>query len=127
MPASAIGLYHIRDASWRPAYRAVVNKLVAKHGGRYVARTTNPSEVLEGAAPDVTNITMIEFPSMERARAWYDDPEYTPMKRLRQAGSYRQRSVPGTLEDALPQAMLLFLSMHDKPQHGDSNGEYYEQ
>jgi hypothetical protein len=25
-----------------------------------------PGEVLEGAAPDVTNITMIEFPSMER-------------------------------------------------------------
>jgi uncharacterized protein (DUF1330 family) len=43
--------------------------------------------VLEGAAPDVTNITMIEFPSMERARAWYNDPEYAPMKRLRQAGS----------------------------------------
>jgi uncharacterized protein (DUF1330 family) len=24
---------------------------------------------------------------MERARAWYNDPEYAPMKRLRQAGS----------------------------------------
>jgi uncharacterized protein (DUF1330 family) len=64
-----------------------VDKLVAKHGGRYVARTTNPWEVLEGAASDITNITMIEFPSMEHARAWYNDPEYAPMKRLRQAGS----------------------------------------
>jgi uncharacterized protein (DUF1330 family) len=87
MPAFAIGLYNIRDASWRRAYREVVDKLVAKHGGRYVARTTNPWEVLEGAAADVTNITMIEFPSMERARAWYNDPEYAPMKQLRQAGS----------------------------------------
>ena len=66
MPAFAIGLYNIREASRRPTYRAVVDKLVAKHGGRYVARATNPWEVLEGAAPDVTNITMIEFPSMER-------------------------------------------------------------
>jgi uncharacterized protein (DUF1330 family) len=87
MPAFAIGLYNIRDVSWRPAYREVVDKLVAKHGGRYVARTTNPWEVLEGAAPDVTHVTMIEFPSMEHARAWYNDPEYAPMKRLRQAGS----------------------------------------
>jgi hypothetical protein len=30
MPAFAIGLYNIRDASWRPAYREVVDKLVAK-------------------------------------------------------------------------------------------------
>jgi uncharacterized protein (DUF1330 family) len=87
MPAFAIGLYNIRDVSWRPAYRAVVDKLVAKHGGRYVARTTCPWEVLEGPAPDITNITMIEFPSMEHARAWYNDPEYAPMKRLRQDGS----------------------------------------
>jgi uncharacterized protein (DUF1330 family) len=27
------------------------------------------------------------FPSMDHARAWYNDPEYAPMKRLRQAGS----------------------------------------
>jgi uncharacterized protein (DUF1330 family) len=87
MSAFAIGLYNIRDVSWRPAYREVVDTLVAKHGGRYVARTTNPWEVLEGAAPDVTNITMIEFPSMEHARAWYNDPDSLPMRRLRQAGS----------------------------------------
>jgi uncharacterized protein (DUF1330 family) len=67
--------------------REIVDRLVAKHGGRYVARTTNPWEVLEGVAPDVTHITMIAFPSTNHARAWYNDPEYAPMKRLRQAGS----------------------------------------
>jgi uncharacterized protein (DUF1330 family) len=87
MPAFAIGLYNIWDASWRPTYRATVDKLVAKHGGRYVARTTCPWAVLEGTAPDITNITMIEFPSIEEARAWYNDPDYAPMKQLRQAGS----------------------------------------
>jgi uncharacterized protein (DUF1330 family) len=60
---------------------------VAKHGGRYVVRTSCPWEVLEGSAPHKTNITMIEFPSMEHARAWYTDPEYAPMKELRQTGS----------------------------------------
>jgi uncharacterized protein (DUF1330 family) len=87
MRAFAIGLYTIRDVSWRSAYREVVDSLVAKYGGQYVARTTSPWEVLEGVAHDITNITMIEFPSMEHARAWYNDPEYAPMKRLRQGGS----------------------------------------
>ena len=55
--------------------------------GGNVARTSSPREILEGTAPDVTNITMIEFPSMAHARAWYADPEYAPMKELRQADS----------------------------------------
>ena len=87
MPAFAIGLYDIWDLSWRTTYRETVDKLVAKHGGRYVVRTSCPWEVLEGSAPDMTNITMIEFPSMELARAWYTDPEYAPMRELRQTGS----------------------------------------
>jgi uncharacterized protein (DUF1330 family) len=87
MPAFAIGLYNIWDLSWRPKYREAVDRLVAKHGGRYVARTSSRWEVLEGTVPDTTNVTMIEFPSMEHARTWYTDPEYEPMKKLRQAGS----------------------------------------
>jgi uncharacterized protein (DUF1330 family) len=87
MPAFAIGLYDIWDLSWRPTYRASVDKLVAKHGGRYVVRTSCPWEVLEGSVPNTTNITMIEFPSMEHARTWYSDPEYAPMRELRQKGS----------------------------------------
>ena len=87
VPAFVIGLYDIWDLSWRPTYRESVDKLVAKHGGRYVVRTSSPWEVLEGSVPALTNITMIEFPSMEHARAWYTDPEYAPMRELRQAGS----------------------------------------
>src|SRR4029453_12601570 len=87
MRAFSIGLYSMRDTSWRPAYREVVDKLVAKHEGCYVARTTNPWEGLEGAAPDIPNITYNGFPPIEHPRAWYNDPDYAPMKPLRQAGS----------------------------------------
>lgn len=31
--------------------------------------------------------TILEFPSMEKARAWHNDPEYAQLIRLRQAGS----------------------------------------
>jgi uncharacterized protein (DUF1330 family) len=87
MAAYAVGLYNISDPSWRPRYREVVGQLVAKHGGRYIVRSSDPWEILEGTPPQITGLTIIEFPSMEQARAWYNDPEYAPMIRLRQTGS----------------------------------------
>jgi uncharacterized protein (DUF1330 family) len=30
---------------------------------------------------------IVEFPSMEHAQAWYDDPAHTPLKKLRQGGA----------------------------------------
>ena len=35
----------------------------------------------------MTGLTIIEFATMEQARAWYNDPEYAPLIRLRQRGS----------------------------------------
>jgi len=32
-------------------------------------------------------MVVLEFPSMEHARAWYRDLEYAPLIRLRQSGS----------------------------------------
>jgi uncharacterized protein (DUF1330 family) len=32
-------------------------------------------------------MVMIEFPSMENARAWYNDPDYRSLIKLRQSGS----------------------------------------
>jgi uncharacterized protein (DUF1330 family) len=43
--------------------------------------------MMEGIQPDITGVTLIEFPSMEAAKAWHDDPEYQPYIQLRQAGS----------------------------------------
>jgi uncharacterized protein (DUF1330 family) len=89
MAAYAVGLYNMQDRSWLPAYKETVTELIAKHGGRYIARASNcPWEVLEGRQPSITGITIIEFPSMEHARAWHNDPEYAPFIKLRQAGSH---------------------------------------
>ena len=67
MSAFAIGMSDIWDEGWREAYR--------------------DREVLEGQAPCRTGVVMIEFPSMEDARAWYNEPEYAPLKKLRQTGA----------------------------------------
>src|SRR5687767_15151821 len=88
MPAYAVGLYNMQDRSWLPTYQEKVTALIAKHGGRYIARASKcPWMVLEGKDYPITGITIIEFPSMEHAKAWHRDPEYAPFIKLRQAGS----------------------------------------
>jgi uncharacterized protein (DUF1330 family) len=87
MAAYAVGLYNIWDASWRSTYRENIGALVAKHGGKYLVKSSDPWEALEGPPPQITGPTIIEFPSMEKARAWYNDPEYAPMIRLRESGA----------------------------------------
>lgn len=86
MAAYAIGRLQVRDASWREQYRAKVPALVAKHGGRYLVRG-GAMETLEGNAPLPDGMVVVEFPSMEKARAFYNDPEYAPLIKLRQGGS----------------------------------------
>lgn len=51
-------------------------------------------EVLEG--PDCDGVSMVEFPTVEAARSWYDSPEYTAARAFRrQAGDYRVLLVEG--------------------------------
>lgn len=71
---------------WIPGYIAAVGALVTKHGGKYLARTTN-HERLEGEGEDVGLRVIIEWPSMEAGRAFMSDPEYVPHLNARTAGS----------------------------------------
>jgi len=86
MPAYAIGRLKMNDPSWRSEYGPKTGALVQKHGGRYLVRG-GKSERLEGNTPVPDAIVVLEFPSMERAKAWYNDPEYAPLIKLRQTGS----------------------------------------
>jgi uncharacterized protein (DUF1330 family) len=54
---------------------------IAKHGGHLLARSSDP-EVLEGEAFR-GRLVIIEFPSMEAARAFYYSPEYQQAKAIR--------------------------------------------
>ncbi|MGH7966669.1 MAG: DUF1330 domain-containing protein [Candidatus Binatia bacterium] len=86
MAAYVIGRLQVRDASWREQYRAKVSTIVEKHGGRYLVRG-GAMETLEGNASLPTGIVVVEFLSVEKARAFYNDPEYAPLIKLRQGGS----------------------------------------
>lgn len=89
MTAYAVGLYNMYQRDWIRTYREPVTALIAEHGGKYLVRaSTCRWEILEGNPPDITGLTLIEFPSMEAARAWYRDPDYQPFIKLRRAGSH---------------------------------------
>jgi uncharacterized protein (DUF1330 family) len=86
MAAYAIGRLEMRDPSWRAGYGPKAAELVAKHGGRYLARG-GAMERLEGQGALPSSIVILEFPSMAQAKAWYNDPAYAPLIKLRQSGS----------------------------------------
>ena len=64
MAAYLIAQVKVTNDAWIPEYAAKVHDLAAKHGGKYLSRSANVTQ-LEGDAPDVDVIALIEFPSVE--------------------------------------------------------------
>jgi uncharacterized protein (DUF1330 family) len=83
MPAYVIVNVTVRDPARYEEYKRLATPTVSAYGGRYVARG-GPVEVREGGwAP--SRLVILEFPTVERARAWWDSPEYAPAKAVRQS------------------------------------------
>jgi uncharacterized protein (DUF1330 family) len=88
MAAYVIGAGTVSDPAGFGEYQQKVGEVIARYGGRFVAG--GPAEAVEGEfRPD--GVAIIEFPSMEQARAWYDAADYQDLKSL------RQRSARSTL------------------------------
>jgi uncharacterized protein (DUF1330 family) len=62
-------------------YRANVDATIQQYGGRFLAR--GPADVREGDDRQ-PRLVIIEFPSVDRARTWYESSEYRPLRDLRQ-------------------------------------------
>ena len=72
----------VLDAAGFEQYRQQVPGTIAAHGGRYLVRG-GATEVLEGAwTPQ--RCVILEFPDMQRFRAWWESPEYLPLRHLRE-------------------------------------------
>jgi uncharacterized protein (DUF1330 family) len=85
MPAYVLADIEVRDPERYEKYKALAPPVIAAHGGRYLARGGR-TELLEGSwAPERTVI--LEFPSLEKAKAWWDSLEYAEAKALRQASA----------------------------------------
>lgn len=77
------------NEDWIADYIGPANALVAKHGGKYLARTSSHQQ-LEGGISEAALRIVIEWPSAEAAKAFMADPEYVPHRKARTAGSNSQ-------------------------------------
>ena len=73
-----------RDTAFGEEYRPRTDALIEKHGGKMLIRG-NSIRPLEGGGRPPLSVVIIEFPSVEQAEAWHNDPDYAPLKKLRQA------------------------------------------
>jgi uncharacterized protein (DUF1330 family) len=75
----------ITDADQYESYKQLVPATLQKYGGRFIVRG-GKTENLEGAWLP-RRLVILEFPSVEQAKAWYNSPEYDKPKARRQASA----------------------------------------
>ena len=91
MPAYVVVEVEVLDPQRYENYKPMVPPSIMPFGGRFLARG-GKVESLEGAwSPK--RFVILEFPSVERAKAWWSSPEYAEAKALRQATSRTQMIV----------------------------------
>lgn len=82
MPAYLVVDTKIDDADAYEDYKLRARPLAEKHGGVYRARG-GALDILESDLWTPTRLVIIEFPSMDHARAFAHDPDYEPVKAIR--------------------------------------------
>lgn len=97
-----IGRVDVTDEEVYRAYLAANGAAFARYGARYVVRG-GPFDAPEGT-PRQRNV-VIEFPSLDAAKACYHSPEYQAAKALR---------------DPVATGELVIIGGFDGPQPGDS-------
>ena len=94
MAAYIIGLLRSapRGIAWVKEYIPKTAALVAKHDGKALigGKSTPRLLALEGAVEPPLAVVVLEFPSLKEAQAWHADPDYAPLKQLRQANADMQ-------------------------------------
>jgi uncharacterized protein (DUF1330 family) len=85
-----MSVYVIADVRWRDPdarqeYAKHAGSIVAHFGGRYLVGGGQP-EPLEGGW-ELSGISLIEFPTREDARHWYDSAQYRPLRSARLVGA----------------------------------------
>lgn len=91
MSAYIVVQVDVKDPVRYEDYKRLVPESLAKYGGRFVVRGGR-AETLEGTwSPQ--RFVMVEFPDLERAKAWWASADYAEAKALRQATSHTEMIV----------------------------------
>jgi uncharacterized protein (DUF1330 family) len=81
MAAYLIADVNVKDPVAYQEYLKAVPPTIEKYGGKYLVRGGR-HETLEGDWKP-TRLVILEFPSMDQLRRWYDCGEYGPVKAIR--------------------------------------------
>lgn len=82
MPAYVIGQLEIHSPDAYQAYLDGFMPSFLRHGGKLLATSKAETEILEGSWAKPRTVIM-RFPSVEDAKAWYDDPDYKELAKIR--------------------------------------------
>lgn len=85
MPAYVIADVDVHDPDRYADYRGESTATVAEHGGRWLVRG-GAVETMEGDWQP-GRVVVIEFPTMEAARGWWDSERYEAAKAIRRSAS----------------------------------------
>jgi uncharacterized protein (DUF1330 family) len=85
MPAYLIAEIEVTNPEGYKEYTTLVPATIAKYGGRFLVRG-GKAHPIEGDWPERRRV-LIEFPSIEAAKRWWDSPEYEKPMALRRANS----------------------------------------
>ena len=83
--AYLLGLIDVTNPQQYGEYTKLTPAIIEQFGGHFVARGGR-STTLEGA-PAPSRVAVIEFPSFERAQAFYNSPEYTAARKVREGAA----------------------------------------
>jgi uncharacterized protein (DUF1330 family) len=92
MSAYVIAEVEVIDEVKARPYRDLAAASISKHGGRYLVRAARP-DLPEGEWPPQHRMALIEFPTMDAVRAWYDSREYAAALAVRGGALAPQRLV----------------------------------
>lgn len=85
MPAYVIARVEVTDWDKYKEYLKVGPNTLAQYGGKFIARNGEKA-TLEG--PEETRrLIILEFPSLAKAKEWYNSEEYQNAKKLRAGAS----------------------------------------
>ena len=88
MAAYVVVQVDVKDASRYEAYKKMVPPSLEKFGGRFIVRGGQVHPMEGTWLP--RRFVLLEFPSVEQAKAWWASPEYAEAKALRQATAESQ-------------------------------------
>ena len=88
MSAYVIVQVDVKDQTRYEDYKKMVPPSLEKFGGRFLVRGGRTHTLEGGWAPK--RFVMVEFPSVEQAKAWWDSPEYRAARDLRWATAESQ-------------------------------------